>query len=255
VSRPFERASSGVDAGALETKRVSPSPSVRLRRTEQLEWPPHYTRVPCLRALPPFFLILLPFLFPFRSLPANRIMPTAPSLFEQLNAALASGEAEDAIKGVKVRRKNEKDGGIANEPSTTNDGHRPMQLRRVLLPRTVSPASSSSVTSSDRMATSQCTEGPEKREPDAPEEPERERKSLRGIDLDLDLSIFPPPRPPSHHPRSRSKPQKTNLTLPKGPHRIRHRRHQVGPRAPPRQGEKGHERGPGRQAGRDARDR
>lgn len=82
-------------------------------------------------------------------------MPTAPSLFEQLNAALASGEAEDAIKGVKVRRKNEKDeGGIANEPSTTNDGHRPMQLRRVVLPRTVSPASSSSVTSSDRMATS-----------------------------------------------------------------------------------------------------
>ena len=30
-------------------------------------------------------------------------MPSAPSLFEQLNAALASGEAEDAIKGVKVR--------------------------------------------------------------------------------------------------------------------------------------------------------
>ena len=28
-------------------------------------------------------------------------MPAAPSLFEQLNAALASGEAEDAIKGVK----------------------------------------------------------------------------------------------------------------------------------------------------------
>lgn len=35
-------------------------------------------------------------------------MPTAPSLFEQLNAALASGEAEDAIKGVKVRWENER---------------------------------------------------------------------------------------------------------------------------------------------------
>ena len=38
-------------------------------------------------------------------------MPTAPSLFEQLNAALASGEAEDAIKGVKVRQENEKEEG------------------------------------------------------------------------------------------------------------------------------------------------
>lgn len=35
-------------------------------------------------------------------------MPTAPSLFEQLNAALASGEAEDAIKGVKVRGEKER---------------------------------------------------------------------------------------------------------------------------------------------------
>lgn len=35
-------------------------------------------------------------------------MPAAPSLFEQLNEALANGEADDAIKGVKVRQKDEK---------------------------------------------------------------------------------------------------------------------------------------------------
>lgn len=52
-------------------------------------------------------------------------MPAAPSLFEQLNAALASGEAEDAIKGVKVSGERKGKGIITpREPSTTtrNDG-------------------------------------------------------------------------------------------------------------------------------------